>query len=410
MILIFFSANYGKEFYVGIIPIHPIDVPNVPQIDIATRTAGDLILEQPYLNIHNIAHLPERESSLELPRDLVKHGSFIGPMGIYINSSVDISVYVSNMFAFYGDTYTALPLEALGKKYVIATYESKYYSTTFMVIATENATTITVTLVNGTSFQKHLNRLDAFQYAVEFEDLSGVTVEADKPVAVVSGNECLFFELSNNCEKTMVQLLPTNFWDTRFIVPRLDANDSLYDLEDPFVRVFSLEKSGTLFCINHKNDSVCDNTLNGTINFVEEKTENETVTVWANGSLQLIEFAENEGAADPFMSLIPGVSQYLSDYSFVIPTLYDELRNYLAIIAVFDDLDSIVVDNDTLGDPEKLYDVPEPFDDYVVGIYNSSTGYHRAYNIKQRGFGIICFGTEKWINYGFLAGIFLSNG
>lgn len=342
--------------------------------------------------------------------DLVAHGTFVEPRGIYIRSSVEVSVYVSIFFAYYGDTYLALPIQSIGQTYTIVTHETSKtaYDTNFLVVAAEDDTNVTVTFFNETTKEVQMNRLDCFQQALHRDDLSGTKVTSDKPVSVIVGSECMFYPQSFNCEKTMVQLLSSEFWTNQFILPRLDANDSLYDLSNDLVRVFSMEQQENKICFNFDNSTKCDS-ISSSDMFIEESLDNETVSLIGNISLQVIEFSENEIKADPFMTLLPGVSQYLDDYSFVIPAIYDELNNYVALIAVDTELENVLLDNMTLPEPEREYTVPEPFSEYSVTIYNITVDYHRLVNTNGSPFGAICFGTEDAINYGFPAGIRLAN-
>ena len=410
-VVTFFSANIGKEFYLGFLPIHPTDVPFDVRIDIAAPTSGHIYVEIPFLSLIDVAELPVGESFLDIPRELVEHGTFIEPRAVYLNSTVNIAVFITVSWAFYGDTYLALPIQTLGKEYTVVTYENgyDYYGTNFLIVGTSDDTLVTVTFNNGSTTYDVINRLDAYQFAVIQEDLSGVRIWSSKPVSVISGNECLFYLDGQNCEKTMVQLLSTEYWDKEYILPRFNANDSLTDLYDDFVRVFSVDHNRNTVCFNFENETKCDNISRGD-NFIEESLDNETASLVSNFSLQVFEFSQNEATRDPFVTLLPGISQYMDDYVFVISKLNKGLQNYILVISELEEMQNILLDNASLPVPVKEYSVPDPFEQYSITIYSVALGYHHIVNTHGRTFGVICFGTGRVINYGFPAGLQVSAG
>jgi hypothetical protein len=93
----------------------------------------------------------------------------------------------------------------------------------------------------------------------------------------------------------------------------------------------------------------------------------------------------------PFMTVIPGISNYLNEYYFVVPSVYIYLNNYLSVIVPSSQAYELYLDGSSLT-VIKQYNVPDPFSNYTVIIANITAGYHRLWLWLSSWFWV-----HKWL-------------
>ena len=138
--------------------------------------------------------------------ELEEHGQILSK-GLYVTADDTISVYCSNIAEVSFDASYILPVPALGDDYIIQTYDqttnggaySSFYTSAFLIVATENGTTVDITpSVNtldghnsGIEYSITLQRGETYQVrSTTGNDLSGTRVSARdcKKIAVFNGN------------------------------------------------------------------------------------------------------------------------------------------------------------------------------------------------------------------------------
>lgn len=163
----------------------------------------------------------------------------------HIISKYPVSIQYLSRGANAGGGYLALPALAVGKKYVIASYNDDatggalpkgngipspdISGGTFMIIATQDVTGVSITPTTktsgghssgfGTTLSKgqcYLVRSDGLDAG---HDLSGTIVEASKPIIVISGHEDAFLGDGSNVSAEqrdfmIEQLTPVEYWDS----------------------------------------------------------------------------------------------------------------------------------------------------------------------------------------------------
>jgi hypothetical protein len=142
--------------------------------------------------------------------------------GIHVTALSPVSVHVVSENATSADGYLALPTSGLGTRYYVMSYASTRYSgSEFAVVATQNATTVTITptaagktKVAGTAFTVLLNIGETYQLANPANaDMTGTLVTSDKPVAVFSGHRCADVPSSvGYCDYLVEQLPDVSVW------------------------------------------------------------------------------------------------------------------------------------------------------------------------------------------------------
>ncbi|XP_033757816.1 LOW QUALITY PROTEIN: IgGFc-binding protein-like [Pecten maximus] len=157
--------------------------------------------------------------------------------GIILTFNTAVSVIAFNTFNDESSSmYLALPMEALGVSYIVGTYKPNTIDfpeigQSFAVGAPYDNTVVNITLStrrdrswsvsqrDGKTITVVLDKLDTFYIETNTSDgdLTGTRIVSDKPVAVVSGNQCS--DGPTGCNHIAEYLPPVSKWGSKFIVP-----------------------------------------------------------------------------------------------------------------------------------------------------------------------------------------------
>ncbi len=163
--------------------------------------------------------------------------------GINITSTGPIAAYAAVRFQATSDGFMCVPSSGLGMEYIISAYAvdpmfkdiwNMHLPSITCITAVEDNTTISF-LMGGTEYSETagglapgdlidtvLNEGDVWMFMSRGDgsDLSGSKVVADKPISVVSGNQCTNIPIGNQwCDYTVEMQLPTSTWGTEYLVP-----------------------------------------------------------------------------------------------------------------------------------------------------------------------------------------------
>ena len=120
-------------------------------------------------------------------------------LGIHITSDVPISVYAGSMCLEHSEATLVLPTYALGTSYVTVGYNTPDPEEYFLIVGTEPNTMVTISPAGQTSmgkqahvsFQGQINTGQTYSLhagiAGTADGMTGSIIEADKPIAVLSG-------------------------------------------------------------------------------------------------------------------------------------------------------------------------------------------------------------------------------
>ena len=222
-----------------------------------------------------------------------------------------------------------LPVERLGFRYIIGTTDPfspklTAHNSQVTITALYDNTTVTIQLKfesnSSLTYQNDqyfsgdkltLNKFESFK-----ADLTGTLVGADLPVAVFTGNRCNKLQTFGYL---MEQLPPIDDLDDEFIVPpSLEFGGSKVRINPYWVHFWWPEIRESL---GFRNLPGCKN-LQRSFR-LHQSSEPILVLGFAIRMNQ-----QEEG--DPYMSPVPGFSQYLSQYSLVVPGGYT--KNFLSVI------------------------------------------------------------------------------
>ena len=367
-------------------------------------------IESPYTNYHKTFDFTSKYN-LSIDDGFELKGTVSDKRALYINASQDITVVITNVQTMdaSGDTYTAIPVEALGTKYIVAAYfpYNSGYPSEYQVVAVYDNTTVTIVDPSGRhSSTRHLDRFGQYQFSSGIEDPSGTVITSSKKISVYAGVTC--GQLKNHgyghgCDLMMTQLPPvTN--DTSYkavIVPELIQSE-----QDFIYRIYAESSNVARICSNTTNQHNASCSVGSVFrnNFNESNIQTHTSVIYGNGSFFVAQIKGHQG----FQTTIPNTQQYLKKYQVVVPTLYtDGQRSFCAVITKSGTEDGIWIDGKSSTPPTRVSKVPAPLDDYVVATIAMSKGYYEFTNRYDVAFGLICYGYEpstSHASYGYVVG------
>lgn len=371
-------------------------------IEIASLKNGNIYFEIPFLNISKHQEIKPGNTTIELDNLLIQNATtFLEQKGIYLRSTVNIAVFVTSYKSGSQCTYVAFPIAVLGKCYHIASFspqmgDSSFDGSVLMVIGVHNSTRLSVTFPNDTFIAETINRLDCFQ-KYQREDLTGTLIKSNKPVAVISGASCATFNYY--CDMIISQLLPQNHWDSYFIVP------SFQPLQSQLIRIASAGND-TGVQIKYSDTALkyfevpADNILSQSV------ISDLPFAVLSTNAIQVVLYA---GSEDASFAVIPGMSQYLYEYYFIVSVLYSHFENFIAIIIKSDEENGLSLDGNILKDFVTTDTVTVLYNKYTVLTYRLSTGFHHIIHRDNATFGLICFGNNGNENVLFPVGFYIQN-
>ncbi|MFI5263173.1 MAG: T9SS type A sorting domain-containing protein [Candidatus Kapaibacterium sp.] len=265
-------TNEGKDFYLGLITPSYNYVGSISyQAFAIITTYYDNTVKIAYFDangneVNGITKQIPRRNSAVIQLDLsAMRVDTIAERALYktchITSKYPVSIQFQSSGANSGGSYLALPVLAVGKNYVVASYYDnpgngaligyaglpqfgENAAGSFLIIGTQDATNVTIVpsttttgshtgVVTGPGangivhpFSTVLNKGQCYLVRSFGKDpgadISGSVVQASKPVAVISGHEDanpgeyipVWPQLSEGRDYMIEQLLPVEFWDS----------------------------------------------------------------------------------------------------------------------------------------------------------------------------------------------------
>ncbi|XP_053409053.1 uncharacterized protein LOC123561572 isoform X2 [Mercenaria mercenaria] len=392
------KSHYGNQFYIGMIAARNWTTDF--QIDIASKSNGNLYLDIPYLNLRRNETLQRGSTILTVNNSLIRAGTFTENRGIYLSTDVPVAVYVTwQAHPKVMDTYLALPLSSLGTRYIVASYDPcslcKPDRSEMIIIGVHDNTMITVTDRYKRNTTLKLNALDAHQLS-NTKDISNTAIVSDKQVTVISGTSCANIPHGVfQCDLLLEQMIPSFSWKKAFIVPPVFPKLGF------LLKIFS--ENNAAACITNSSRTVCYHS-----NQEEYIMGTDPAIITSRDSISVVQYGVGERYdfidADEFMTVIPGIENYLNSYYFVIPQNYSSLANRLSITVPSSNAGGLRMDGMSLA-PDKTYSVPDPFSNYSVLIINITVGYHELTHTDTNVmFGATAYGFGAGIGYGFPVG------
>ena len=370
-------GNAGKEFYLTFLPCYEEAGNNKLMLYIAASAEGVATIEVEGKSYTVTKQLkPNDIVSVELAPGIGQVFSKSGSSGIpaekvypkaavHVTATVPVIVYAVTRFTFTSDSYLALPIQALGKEYIVASmadmswmYGGLSLPSEAAIVATSDETTVEYTLGGtvstttgggkrtGETLTFVMNRGDVWVIGNNANskegDMTGSIVRSTKPVAVVSGNQCANVPTTLRwCDFISEMEMPTSAWGKELQLPRYASRKNGY-----FMKVFAKEPS-TRLSYNGSFFKMIQ-TAGGRegLGWIYQRvdgTGNNIVSLSADKPISATLFnpgqEDDNISTDPFQMNVLPVDQYQRYFTFATPGSRGGIgftRNYLGVVFPLD--------------------------------------------------------------------------
>jgi len=290
-----------------------------------------------------------------------------------VAEAAPVVVYGVTRFQYTTDGFLAVPISGLGTDYVIGAWPQMTLGSSYKLPSISNITaafddTRVTFIMGGTASSKTtgglmpgqsrtwtLNRGDVLCFANDDDgqDISGSSVTADKPISVVSGNQCANVPLGVPwCDYINDTDFPTHLWGKEYhITPVVDR------LYNPIVRVFAhpdyqdvkVYRDGVEWFTLPNNTRTINNA------YVERRAADgppRSITITADVPIYVVLYntgqADDNVASDPFQYTLTPVELYQKEIVFATPNAKGSTlpfaRNYVNLVYALDENDAIPSD------------------------------------------------------------------
>lgn len=368
----------------------------------------------------------------------------IAAQSFYISANDDVTVYGLNQARFTSDAFLAIPLQSLGKEYMVMAYNSDGNGASFSlsnpgrstpsqfgVIATENDTEVHITpsvptLNNSTAGTRAilLNRGDVYLVQADMRvqaglgDLTGSKIISNKPIAVFGSHQRTTLPVRlrdrlNSRDHLVEQLPGIETWGKQAFITPYSRPRNAVNLGNDLYRVLAAF-DGTVIFFN-------GNRLT-TLRSGEYYEAPLTEAGWITASDQILVAQYKQTAnpvntsgvltniGDPFMMISPAVEQYDNSYRFINVQAFDPTLTQVAGGLIFEDhfvtivtsvqaTNKIFIDNTLV--PSQAFQ-PIGNSGYAFANIQVQSGVHTARSDSV--FGLYVYGYGLANSYGYIGG------
>ncbi len=353
------QSNEGKSFWFGF----------MEHRDIGTNTKVAMITSK--YNTSGIVNIPFQNWSqpftvsannvtiITLPAFTEVLGSeTIDDVGVQVSSNQPVSVYIHQYHDYRSEATVVLPNSSLDKEYYIMTYtgltqQGQIYPSEFLIVGTENETTISITVsdetyagkVAGTNFSIQLNAGETYQVQARYGsgDLTGSHILADKKISVFGGNR--WTEVPSGCnarDNLLEQMYPVNTWGKKFVtIPNDKVSYDIY-------RILAAEDNTNIEVTGATTESYSLNAGQ----FVEY-SKSEATFIIATKPIQVAQFlvgseCNGHSLGDPSMVLLNSVEQTRDTVTLYNSSFENISENFINIVAATTDFPFITFDGQAI--------------------------------------------------------------
>lgn len=324
--------------------------------------------------------------------------------GIHIVAGKEVTVYGLNRYSATTDAYLALPTDILGTSYINLGYKNTNIvnSTQFGIVASQNATTVTITptvttgaRAAGVPYNIVLNQGQTYLLRntdAAPQDLSGTIITSNKPIAVFGGMQCANIPMNYYaCDHIVEQLPPTTAWGKNFISVPLKTRTK----GDTF-RFLASANNTTV----EVNGSVVANLNKGQL---FETILTVSSQIKSNNPILVAQYSNSSSfdnvTSDPFMMLITPYEQFLGNYTFSTPAS-GFTGNYVNVVAPAAAVGTLKLDGVVI--PAASFSAIGSTG-FKGAQLNISLGSHTI-NGSNLPFGIFVYGYDSYDSYGYPGG------
>ena len=396
-------STEGTDFWFGFMQNRNTGEVHYIEISVTSRVGAEITVtygpSETFIGKYTVA--PNASIPISIDYNLLESKGSETPesKGIHLVSTNPVNVYALNYRTRSSDVAVIYPTEALGTEYFAMCYSPRYTSgnesnSEFMLVATEDNTTVNIIPVRNTDLGKpanvpfsiKLNKGQSYQVqssnidATGKEDLTGSSVTADKPIAFFSGAKATTIPFSGyanySYDHLFEQIPPTSTWGKEFYVVPLQLRT-----KDTY-RVLAVE-NGTIVKIEGTNTT--KTLIKGEFYEFELTSASRIVS---NRKVLLAQFCRSQradesfGVGDPFMIIISPVVQKIKDVTFVAyeSNLILDIF-FVNVITLTSEVGNITLDGSNIRSSFS----PFPNSSYSFAQLRVSKGVHTLKNPSDNG-------------------------
>ena len=340
----------------------------------------------------------------------VEGSEFIQDKGIHLTTEHPVTTYIHQYHQFRSEATLVLPTNVQGLDYYVMSYTgikqgNNIYRSEFMVIATEDETTINMALSDATKEGMQAGStvdnliLDKGQvYQIQGltaeSDLSGTHITSDKPIAVVAGSE--WSEVPLGCfarDNLLEMMFPVETWGQTFVTqPFAGSSASRY-------RIMASEDNTSISIDGYPPLT----SLNS--GEFDEFTVSIPLFITSDKPILVAQYilghecsATNYG--DPSMVLLNSIEQTRDTVTLYNSALEDIFENYINIAMLTEDVPFITLDGTPIENLGTATEINNEFS-YIALLVNSG-----SHTIISEGCGVIatCYGLGDAESYAYSGG------
>lgn len=399
----------GCEFYIGF----PQNYDNAASTQFLLHITGTQntsgSVEIPGLSFSSTFDVNANEiTTVELPTQVSSsNNDVIENYSIHVTTLEPVTIHGLNKGEHTSDGFLALPVKSLDNEYYIMSYNSGIGKSLFMIIATENNTSIEITptadagsRLSGDPFIIIMNAGETYQLKGKGvnSDLTGTHISSEKPVAVLSGSSMTQIPKGVSAGDHIIDFMPpVSSWGTHFYIPSYSI-PPISNQPMPFTFRILAVFENTNISINNQNY-----TLNSSGDFFEQVSDS-SIAVSSDKPVLVAKFLHGANSistanhyGDPSMIIIQPETKFLDNYTFCTAHKYFD-KNYISLVVLTDDLPELKLNNTPVN--ISLFHI---IDEFYSGAYIPVTsGTHEITGISK--FGLIIFGFENYESYGMSGG------
>ena len=407
------SSTSGQRFWVSFMKNH-IETPTISLL-ISAQNACSGSITNPNTG-WSIPFTVAANSTTQIPIPIgqayCRNAGIIGNFGLLVAATDKISLYASNFNEYTYDVTDVLPEEALSSDYIVQTY-TPLYNSEFMIVATQDGTTVRITPSTPTSdnhaasvpYNVTLNAGQTYlvtsYYNGPYGDLSGSTIQsidATKPIAVFNGNVCALVPMNNSaCDHVVEQAFGTQFWGKQFVV----TNTVGMPYDEVKITAFSnntvITKDGSYLTTLQAYESYEFSLSSNDISCYIEATNPCAVYLYVVGGQVNDEDEEYRG--DPSMVWISPLEQGVQGITFSTFSSVNLTAHYVNIVVPTSAVSTFTYDNTNIS---SLFSVVPTNPDYSYVRMNINEGTHTL--SCSQGFVAHVYGTGSWESYAYSVG------
>ena len=424
------ATTQGKEFWLSFIAngfkYHP-DVPSTGWVRVqlivsAKRDCSGTITNPNTGWTHDFTVEANDVFSIDLDEEqvYVENDEYerIVNKGLKITTTDTVSVYCANIATYSFDASFVLPTPGLADDYIIQTYDqstgSYDPSSAFVIVATEDGTTIDITPSVNTlgghqahqTFTITMNAGEAYQVRSNMNfsgsrDLSGtrVTSRDCKKIAIFNGNNLTLIPTSAFSDSDCVfeQAMPVRSWGKKFVVT------SSLDRNEDYVKITSAADGNEI-----RRDGVLIQTLNTNESYIFKLNSNAKscyLEATQRCAVYLYNSSSNgSGNGAPSMVWIAPIEQRIKEITFSTFN-YDHTnvnisKHYVNIIVETQDVGQVYLDNTLL--PTNQFETVDGNSRYSFYRKRIDHGVHQLR--CPNGFNAHIYGFGDARGYAYMAG------